>query len=1201
MEGKRRLHRALLCVLPWLSAAIVSGSDWPMWGYDAARSGAAPAALSLPDSLHLQWVRELPPPRRAWRKQWDDGDKLEFDLSYSPVVLDDRVFVSSMTTDSLTAYAADTGEQLWRFHADGPARVAPAAWDGKVYLASDDGCLYCLDAATGRLRWKFNAAPAEYRVLGNERVISMWPARGGPVVDDGTVYFAAGIWPWLGTFVHALDAETGEVRWANTGHATDWQPQQHAGAFAFAGLAPQGYLALAADRLVVSGGRSLPAVFDRRDGTLLHGNVVAKPQGGYRVQVEGDHYFNHGRRYLLANGKDVGAGQLENAPLAALRAHTAAVVKQLDGPVFESLAARDRLYVTTHSGRLYCFGGEPVDSPHTFAYQPATPKPTDTAAGRKAGAILRETGIREGYALVLGAGDGELLEQLAVRSNLHLVAMEPNLNQVDSVRRRLDQAGLYGTRVAIIPGTLAETHYPPYISSLVVATEPQAIGLSANEETLQQICERLRPYGGRAYLGFDATAFTWDMLPVRREETSNSAVVLTREGGLPGAGQWTHQHGTSANTACSDDDRVRLPLGLLWFGGPTNENVLPRHGHGPIPQASGGRLIVPGVDTLSARCAYTGRELWVRRFPGIGHPFTNLELEQRHRQGSYVRMNTPPGGLGAHYIGSPFVSMPDGIYVRYKTRVFRLDPETGETQAEFALPVSGDQRDSPDWGHISVWEDLLLVTAGVHVFREDAPDGRFVSMADIRGPDRRATSSSTLLAYNRHTGTAMWNREADIGYRHNAVVTGKGTVYVIDGLSELAVASLQRRGGRPSKPVIVALDARTGKEKWRTASDAFGTWLGYSEEFDVLIEAGRHGGLRELPDEPTDRIRAYLGSDGTVLWDRAMAYTGPIAINGKTLLTAIYWRNSGKPYQMSTAQEGRRLELLTGKDVLRQHPLTGEDMPWTYWRTYGCGTANVSKHLVLFRSGAAGFADLEHDGGTGSLGGFRAGCTASMIAADGVLLAPDYTRTCTCSYQNQTSLGLIHMPGLDVWTANHMGRGTGKVTRLGINLGAPGSRRAENGTLWIEHPRSGAPAPAADVHVAPNNVAWYRNHPLLFDDSKGYHWVAASGGEGVETIRIDNLDHANYRVRLHFAEPRLNQPGQRVFDVLLQGLPALVDFDVVQVAGGHNRSVVRQFDVEVDGALTVVLRASAGSKAAPVISGMELFRVDDASSNAAPR
>jgi outer membrane protein assembly factor BamB len=51
--------------------------------------------------------------------------------------------------------------------------------------------------------------PSERKLLGNGRLISTWPVRGGPVVADGRVYFAAGVWPFEGVFVYALDAETG--------------------------------------------------------------------------------------------------------------------------------------------------------------------------------------------------------------------------------------------------------------------------------------------------------------------------------------------------------------------------------------------------------------------------------------------------------------------------------------------------------------------------------------------------------------------------------------------------------------------------------------------------------------------------------------------------------------------------------------------------------------------------------------------------------------------------------------------------------------------------------------------------------------------------------------------------------------------------------------------------------------------------------
>ena len=50
-----------------------------------------------------------------------------------------------------------------------------------------------------------------------------------------------------------------------------------------------------------------------------------------------------------------------------------------------------------------------------------------------------------------------------------------------------------------------------------------------------------------------------------------------------------------------------MTKGLLWFGGPSNHYALPRHAQGPIPQVSGGRLIIEGVNWISARCVYTDR------------------------------------------------------------------------------------------------------------------------------------------------------------------------------------------------------------------------------------------------------------------------------------------------------------------------------------------------------------------------------------------------------------------------------------------------------------------------------------------------------------------------------------------------------------------------------------------------------------------
>ena len=209
---KRPFHLALLTVA-CLATAEVQAGDWPQFRYDVGRTAASPH--ELPSDLQLRWTRTLPAPRPAFPHEL----RLAYDASYEPVVLGRTMFVPSMVTDSVTALDTETGDQRWRFFAEGPVRFAPVAWEGKVYFVSDDGYLYCLDAVDGSLQWKFRGLPEgkpDRKVIGHGRLVSLWPARGGPVLADGVVYFAAGLWPTEGVFVHAVDAESGQAVWSNT-------------------------------------------------------------------------------------------------------------------------------------------------------------------------------------------------------------------------------------------------------------------------------------------------------------------------------------------------------------------------------------------------------------------------------------------------------------------------------------------------------------------------------------------------------------------------------------------------------------------------------------------------------------------------------------------------------------------------------------------------------------------------------------------------------------------------------------------------------------------------------------------------------------------------------------------------------------------------------------------------------------------------
>ena len=239
----------------WCHAA-----DWPMWRNDPARSGETQE--KLPETLHLQWKRMLPPLQPAYH-----NTRLQFDAGYEPIVVGQLLIVASANDDTVTAYHTRTGERRWQFFTEGPVRFAPAAENGMIFFGSDDGFMYCLRAETGEVNWKFQAVPSSRKLLGNRRLISVWPVRGGTVVKEGAVYFAAGVWPMEGVFVYCLDAETGKVRWLNDKAGTVYGSHPHA-AEAFGGLTPQGYLVLDGDDLVVPCGTAFPAHFNRQTGEL---------------------------------------------------------------------------------------------------------------------------------------------------------------------------------------------------------------------------------------------------------------------------------------------------------------------------------------------------------------------------------------------------------------------------------------------------------------------------------------------------------------------------------------------------------------------------------------------------------------------------------------------------------------------------------------------------------------------------------------------------------------------------------------------------------------------------------------------------------------------------------------------------------------------------------------------------------------------
>ncbi len=132
-------------------------------------------------------------------------------LESSPLPIDGNVYVG---TDAGDVFALDAGDghTVWSFKAPGAIKASPSYDDGNVFVADYESSMYALDANTGKPVWRTNtSAVAPY-------------GKGGffssPAIGFGDVYAARddGI-------VYAFDESTGKVRWSfETGGAVYGSP-----------------------------------------------------------------------------------------------------------------------------------------------------------------------------------------------------------------------------------------------------------------------------------------------------------------------------------------------------------------------------------------------------------------------------------------------------------------------------------------------------------------------------------------------------------------------------------------------------------------------------------------------------------------------------------------------------------------------------------------------------------------------------------------------------------------------------------------------------------------------------------------------------------------------------------------------------------------------------------------------------------------
>ena len=1151
-----------------------------------------------------------------------------------------------------------------------------------MFVASDDGTVACLQAGSGAVVWRYRPDIPRERLVGNEQIVSRWPARSGVLVDGSRAYTTFGMWSPEGIVVACLDARTGEEIWTNDNSGTYYMTQPHYEAMG--GVSPQGYLTLDGDILIVPCGRAAPAFFDARTGKFLyHESQGLFPGGAWTMTHAGLTFV--ACEYLKKPNPVLPAGpeaDISNeASLFAFRTDTREEVFHLNGAlrgvstddgiltligpgnllsvsldavieaapdhykakmgsseghmvpaadhlrwqvpvdrVFSlvqaggtlicggrgTLTCRDagtgkktwettlngdvrdlivteqgHVLASTTAGEIRCYRTAPAKRPDTVRPEHTEIRPSPAEA-RRVRQVLASVGAPEGYALFLGKADAGLLAELGRQSTAVWHWGRRELSGAH-LRTRLADAGLYGTRIVIHdlprgPLPYADTLFNAVVFDVRTRAELETVAA----EDLRRV---VRPCGGaalvacpeslrpavRAWLqAHDGAASTWDRV--------ENGFRLER-GPLPGAGAWTHQYADAGKSGATQDERVRLPLKVLWFGGFGPADAVSRHYRGPAPLAIDGRVFVAGNEQLHAVDAYNGRILWERELPGIGR------WPMPYRAGS----------IAADH---------EAVYAAHEAFCLRIDPATGDTLGTYRPPegwreavddlpargfTPGKKRNIPNepiWEYLAVTEGLVLGTVGLPNVRP--------SWWSHAHP-----ASGLLFALDKRTGDVRWVYEPRTAIDSNAVAVSGNRVFVLDGLAPVDLLTRPRKGqkaksrrrysvsGTENGHILLALDLETGNERWRTTDLNPRQNSVYAAHGVVLATIPTWHGLRAVNEGP--ELTVFDATDGTKLWTRADRGTHPVILKDRVYLHYPF-------------------DLRTGTPLEAPEPITGAASRIPSWVPGGCGRPAACPNLMMKRSGSLGFTDLRDQGALYHYPNLRASCWINMIPACGLVIIPEGSSSCPCAYNYKTSIALMPAERHNHWGLFQRRRrpADARVEQLRLNLGAPGDRADERGEIWYAFPRPStdgprgaggmgrvpsAQPPAQLIPDTSKTKTVRRNPDWIKIRGADRPWIYSCGLSGPvrlhATLGPEEAEPAPYKVVLHFCD--LNAPPETGgFTATVQGQTVKIEAPASRGHTDEHHAIKKILTVRAGSGLSVEMRTDRAK--GPCLSAVEITR-----------
>ena len=948
---------------------------------------------------------------RTGRQRWTFFT--EGPVRLAPFVAGDKVYVGS-DDGYIYCLSRDTGSLLWRHKPVEQTRMIPgneriiSVWPVRTGLLVDGGNLYfaaglfpnqgtllsALDAEDGSMRWtrKVDISPQGYLLASEERLY-VPTGRTNPAIFARFDGRPLGELPSAGGTFALLTENvlvTGPGRQSQELNAADVDTKDRIARFGGVRMlvnGPTAYMQSETQLSAFNRGRYLELSREQNALTQQHDKIrdqlkkmgrnaaqaepLQKQLGDLSTQIDElsqkmkECYLwtvqcEQPYSMIMAGGVLFAGGENE---VAAFSTANGKVIwtAPVEGKAYGLSAMNGGLYVSTDKGRIHCFKN---GAKFAAAKTDGSANRDDSTTRRDAQAaelIIERTGIEKGYCLVVGGNRGRLALELARRSDLKIVCVEEDADDVAAARETIDKAGLYG-KVVVHHEDSAALPYTDYFANLIV------LGRTPAASAADEVFRVLRPSGGvLALVGPDMEKPRHSCLSKwNNHSESNIRLAWAERKQLEGAGEWTHTYSEPGNSACSGDKLTKGRMALQWFGRPGPREMIDRHHRNVPPLYKDGRLFVPGDCVVFAVDAYNGTIEWKIEVPnarrlGVFLDTSNLTVDEKF------------------------------LYVAAEDKCLGFDVRTGQQRISHQMP---QLRSEPrEWSYVAYSGDIL--------FGSGRRQGGSYTETSYEGDnalwyqDMKLVVSDYLFATDKGNNNLLWKHDAGL-VLNTTITIADGRVYFIETNSPKALAD--KLGRMPVKTLfdggdqhLVALDARSGRIIFKQKIDVTyfeePVYLNYAKEVLLL------SGSRLADNIVRYHYRAFDARSGEVLWDAdhgtALNRDGAHGEYNRhpTIIdeTVYAW-----PYAYN---------LKTGKKI----------EGWEFDRRgHGCGGVSASAQALFWRGGNPWMYDLGPGGGPQQLTRTtRQGCWINIIPAGGLVLVPESSSGCTCGFALQTSLAFI--------------------------------------------------------------------------------------------------------------------------------------------------------------------------------------------------